>query len=246
MNRFWRQMRTAAVMVAGRIRHQPSPQRPAKESSSDPRALPRRSSARRGNSLLSQPRRVPPREPVESSRCSASSVTLVEALDVALCFGWIDSQRKGGNEHDYLQRYSPRWSQVNVAKVEALVAAGRMRAPGLAAVRATQADGAGGRPPTSRSGAAAVPPDLAAGLEHDAAGQAAFDALDKTARYAPLLRLMKAPTPARRAVELEHILIALAPPIEGGPGPTRTRSAGPPVSAAGRGPRTTPACRRER
>ena len=61
-----------------------------------------------------------------------TSVTLTEALDVALCYGWIDSQRKAYDEDHYLQRYSPRrpnspWSRLNVGKAEALTAAGRMR-----------------------------------------------------------------------------------------------------------------------
>jgi uncharacterized protein YdeI (YjbR/CyaY-like superfamily) len=75
-----------------------------------------------------------------------SSVTPAEALDVALCFGWIDSQRRTFDEDHYLQRYSPRrrrspWSRINVGKVEALIAAGRMREPGLAAIAAARADG---------------------------------------------------------------------------------------------------------
>jgi uncharacterized protein YdeI (YjbR/CyaY-like superfamily) len=75
-----------------------------------------------------------------------TSVTIAEALDVALCYGWIDSQRKTYDENHYLQRYSPRrpnssWSQINIGKVETLIAAGRMRAPGLAAVQAAKSDG---------------------------------------------------------------------------------------------------------
>jgi uncharacterized protein YdeI (YjbR/CyaY-like superfamily) len=75
-----------------------------------------------------------------------TSVTLAEALDVALCYGWIDSQRKTDDEDHYLQRYSPRrpdssWSELNAEKVEALIAAGRMREPGLAAILAAKADG---------------------------------------------------------------------------------------------------------
>ena len=75
-----------------------------------------------------------------------TSVTLTEALDVALCYGWIDSNRRPCDAEYYLQRYSPRrakspWSRINVGKVAALVAAGRMREPGLAAVRAAKADG---------------------------------------------------------------------------------------------------------
>ncbi|WP_447007413.1 YdeI/OmpD-associated family protein [Saccharothrix isguenensis] len=69
-----------------------------------------------------------------------TSVTISEALDVALCHGWVDSQRKALDADCYLQRYSPRrptssWSRINVGKVEALIAAGRMREPGLAAFR---------------------------------------------------------------------------------------------------------------
>ncbi|NUP04354.1 MAG: OmdA domain containing protein, partial [Nonomuraea sp.] len=75
-----------------------------------------------------------------------TSVTAAEALEVALCYGWIDSQRKGLDGTYFLQKYSPRrarstWSKVNVAKVESLTAAGRMRAPGLAEVAAARADG---------------------------------------------------------------------------------------------------------
>jgi uncharacterized protein YdeI (YjbR/CyaY-like superfamily) len=70
------------------------------------------------------------------------SITIVQALEVALCYGWIDSHRKALDEHAYLQRYSRRrrsspWSRVNVERVEALTAAGRMRPPGLAEVAAS-------------------------------------------------------------------------------------------------------------
>jgi uncharacterized protein YdeI (YjbR/CyaY-like superfamily) len=75
-----------------------------------------------------------------------AALTVSEALDVALCYGWIDSQRLGFDETYFLQRYSRRrakspWSKINVARVHSLVAAGRMREPGLAEVRAAQADG---------------------------------------------------------------------------------------------------------
>ncbi|MFE9580085.1 YdeI family protein [Nocardia sp. NPDC006044] len=73
-------------------------------------------------------------------------LTIGEALDVALCFGWIDSHRKALDERHFLQRYSPRrakspWSQLNVMKAEALIAAGRMREPGFAAIEAAETDG---------------------------------------------------------------------------------------------------------
>ena len=75
-----------------------------------------------------------------------ASLTSDEAVDVGLCWGWISGQRLGLDETWYLQKYVPRrprsiWSQVNVAKVEALTLAGRMRPPGLAEVEAARADG---------------------------------------------------------------------------------------------------------
>jgi uncharacterized protein YdeI (YjbR/CyaY-like superfamily) len=95
-----------------------------------------------------------------------ASVSNDEALDVALCYGWINGQRKPLDGSWYLQRYTPRrpqstWSKVNVDKVEALTAAGRMRAPGMAEVEAAKADGrwdAAYEPART----ATVPPDLAA------------------------------------------------------------------------------------
>ena len=76
----------------------------------------------------------------------AVTVTLDEALDEALCHGWIDSHRRAFDDAYYLQRYSPRtrrspWSRINVAKAEALTAAGRMRPAGRAAIEAAKADG---------------------------------------------------------------------------------------------------------
>lgn len=75
-----------------------------------------------------------------------ASVTADEAVDVGLCWGWISGHRKALDDTYFLQRYTPRrprsnWSAVNVAKVEALIAAGRMQPPGLAEVHAAMADG---------------------------------------------------------------------------------------------------------
>jgi uncharacterized protein YdeI (YjbR/CyaY-like superfamily) len=147
-----------------------------------------------------------------------ASVTITEALDVALCYGWIDSQRKGCDDDHYLQRYTPRrpgsaWSQVNVEKVEALIAAGRMREPGLAAIRAAKADGRWDAAyPRQRD--ATVPDDLAAALARDERARAAFDVLDRTAQYLLFLRLVKAKTPRNRAVQLERIIAELSTPDE--------------------------------
>lgn len=96
------------------------------------------------------------------------SVTPAEATEVALCYGWIDSHRKSHDATCFLQRYSPRrrgssWSRVNVERAEALIAAGRMRAPGLAEIEAAKADGRWDAAYESQRNAT-VPGDLAAEL----------------------------------------------------------------------------------
>ena len=83
---------------------------------------------------------------IAKGRSGVASVTNDEAVDGGLCWGWISGHRKGLDETWFLQRYTPRrprsnWSAVNVAKVEVLLAAGRMRPPGLAEVDAAKADG---------------------------------------------------------------------------------------------------------
>ena len=108
-----------------------------------------------------------------------ATIAIADALDVALCWGWIDGQRKGLDEVSFQQRYCPRrprssWSQINVAKVEALTAAGRMRPPGLAEVAAAQADGRWAAAYASQR-TAEVPPDLAAALAANPRAAAAFD-----------------------------------------------------------------------
>ncbi|PSL52778.1 uncharacterized protein YdeI (YjbR/CyaY-like superfamily) [Saccharothrix carnea] len=139
-----------------------------------------------------------------------TSVTITEALDVALCHGWIDSRRKGCDEHHYLQRYSPRragsaWSRVNVEKVEALIAAGRVREAGFAAIDAAKADGRWDAA-YQRQRDATVPPDLVEALAGDGRARERFELLDRTRRYALLLRLMKARTPEARADRLRRIV----------------------------------------
>ena len=141
-------------------------------------------------------------------------LTITDALDVALCFGWIDGQRKRYDDVSFLQRYCPRrprssWSQVNVAKVEALTAAGRMQPAGLAEVAAAQADGRWEAAYESQR-TAAVPPDLAAALAADARANAAFERLGKSERYAVILPLLKARTPEARARRVTQAVTRLA------------------------------------
>jgi uncharacterized protein YdeI (YjbR/CyaY-like superfamily) len=134
------------------------------------------------------------------------SVTAPEALDAALCFGWIDGLRRGLDDTWFLQRYTPRrrrskWSQVNVGKVEELIGQGRMRPAGLAEVERAKADGRwdAAYAPQSRIG---VPPDLQRELDADPDANAFFESLDRRNRFAILYRLEDAKKPETRARRL--------------------------------------------
>jgi uncharacterized protein YdeI (YjbR/CyaY-like superfamily) len=141
------------------------------------------------------------------------SLTSDEAVDVGLCFGWISGQRKSLDEVYYLQRYVPRrprsrWSQVNVGKVEALTAAGRMRPAGRAEVEAAKADGRWDAAYASQKDAT-VPPDLTAALADSERAARAFAALGRTAQCAVILELVTARTAKTRAARLGRAIAAL-------------------------------------
>lgn len=142
------------------------------------------------------------------------SMTIAEVLDCMLCFGWIDGQRRTGDERYYLQKYTRRrprslWSQVNVRKVEALTDAGRMREPGQAEVRAARADGRWAAAYPSQK-EATVPDDLAAALAADDRARAFFEGLGRTDQYLVILRLWQAVTPGNRAERLRRTVARLA------------------------------------
>jgi len=141
------------------------------------------------------------------------SMTSDEAVDVGLCFGWISGQRKAHDEVFYLQKYVPRrprsrWSQINVAKVAALLAAGRMRPSGLAEVAAAQADGRWAAAYASQRDAT-VPPDLAAALAASPRAARTFAELGKTRQYAVILGLVTARTAKGRQQQLRTAMAAL-------------------------------------
>jgi uncharacterized protein YdeI (YjbR/CyaY-like superfamily) len=121
------------------------------------------------------------------------SVSYAEALEVAICFGWIDGQKRALDESFWLQRFTPRgprskWSQINRQKATELIDAGRMRAAGLAQVEAAQRDGRweAAYEPQSR---ASVPEDFARALEANPAAGEFFSTLTGSTRYAFLYRL---------------------------------------------------------
>lgn len=125
------------------------------------------------------------------------------ALDVALCYGWIDGQARGLDDQYHLQRFTPRrprskWSKINREKVAALQAAGRMQPAGLAEVERAKADGrwdAAYDPPST----ATVPPDLQEALDQNPAAAAFFATLTGSKRYAFLYRIQDAKRPETRA-----------------------------------------------
>ncbi|WP_086831311.1 YdeI family protein [Streptomyces sp. NRRL B-24572] len=137
-----------------------------------------------------------------------------EILDGTLAYGWITGKRRARDERSYLQKITPRrprslWSQVNVRQVEALTAAGRMREPGLAEVRAARADGRWEAAYPSQKDAT-VPDDLAAALAAEPGATEAFGALGRTERYLVILSLWQARTAKTRTARLERAVAALA------------------------------------
>jgi uncharacterized protein YdeI (YjbR/CyaY-like superfamily) len=143
-----------------------------------------------------------------------ATVTHAEALDVALCHGWIDGQRRSLDETWFLQRFTPRrarskWSQVNCAKIADLTAAGRMRERGVAEVERAKADGrwdAAYEAPSK----ATVPPDLQRALDANPAAREFFATLKGQNRYSILYRIQDAKRPETRARRIETFVAMLA------------------------------------
>jgi uncharacterized protein YdeI (YjbR/CyaY-like superfamily) len=142
------------------------------------------------------------------------SVSYAEALELALCFGWIDSQKRGLDERHFLQRFTPRrprgkWSLINREKAEGLIASGAMRPAGLAEVEAAKADG---RWQAAYAGqrTAEVPEDLQRELDRNEAAGEFFAGLDSANRYAILYRLQDAKKPETRERRLGKFIAMLA------------------------------------
>ena len=136
-------------------------------------------------------------------KSSESTLTYAAALDAALCWGWIDSQKRALDDTAWLQRFSRRspqspWSKINRAKAEALIASGAMEAPGLAEVERARRDGRWER---AYDGAktSTVPRDLAEALGRNVRAKAFFETLDGANRFAILYRVTTAKLPATRA-----------------------------------------------
>ncbi len=143
-----------------------------------------------------------------------ASITPKEALDVALCYGWIDGQRVGLDDDYYLNKYTPRrarsrWSEINRTRALELIAEGRMTPRGMAEVERARADGrweAAAAPPSK----ATVPEDLQDALKRNGAAKALFDELDSRNRYAVLFRIQDAKKAETRKARIEKYVDMLA------------------------------------
>ena len=138
------------------------------------------------------------------------SVTYDEALDEALCYGWIDGQLKSFDSEYYLQKFTPRrpksmWSKRNIGKIAELTAAGKMRPSGIAEVDAAQKDGRWEQAYDSPSNMK-MPDDFQAALDQNSKAKEVFSTLNKTTVYAFLWRIQTAKTPKTRQARIEKFI----------------------------------------
>jgi len=137
-----------------------------------------------------------------------TSVNYAEALDVALCHGWIDGQKRPLDEASWLQRFTPRgarsmWSTINKGKAKTLIESGQMRPSGMAAIESAKADGRWDAA-YGPSSTAEVPPELRAALDRSPKAKAFFETLRGANRYALIYRVhtaKKAETKAKRVAD---------------------------------------------
>ena len=137
------------------------------------------------------------------------SISPPQAIDVALCWGWIDGVRKGLDDKSYLQRYTRRrpksiWSQINVANVARLIQEGRMTEHGLKAVEAAKADGRWDR--AYRSKDMKLPHDLQAAIDADPKAKKMLEELSAQNRFALAFRVLNLKTEAGRKKKIESFV----------------------------------------
>ena len=145
---------------------------------------------------------------------AGTTISYSDALDVALCHGWIDGQKGRYDEDYWLQRFTPRkpaskWSKINTERAAALTASGRMRPAGLREVERAQADGRWEQAYESQS-RITVPEDLARALAANERASAFFATLDSANRYAILYRVSAAKRPETRAKRIDTYVAMLS------------------------------------
>ncbi|MBD8880212.1 YdeI/OmpD-associated family protein [Rhodanobacter sp. 7MK24] len=142
------------------------------------------------------------------------TISYAEAVESALCHGWIDGQKKAENEHHWLQRFTPRtaksiWSKINKAKAEILITAGRMHPTGLREIERAKQDGRWDAAYSSAS-TSIVPDDLQQALEANKKAKAFFATLDSQNRYAILFRIQNVKKAETRAKKIAGFIEMLA------------------------------------
>ena len=143
-----------------------------------------------------------------------ASVTYAEALDVALCYGWIDSHKRPKDTRSWLQRFGPRrarsvWSRLNTQHAERLIKAGRMKPAGLREVEAARKDDRWQRAYDS-PGATVIPADFLKELSKNKKAKSFFEGLNKANTYAIAYRLQTAKKPETRERRMRSILAMMA------------------------------------
>jgi uncharacterized protein YdeI (YjbR/CyaY-like superfamily) len=144
----------------------------------------------------------------------APSVSYAEALETALCYGWIDGQKASFDQHYWLQKFTPRtaksiWSKINCDKVTELLAANKMQPAGIKQVELAKADGRWDTAYESQS-KMTVPEDLQLALEKDQRANEFFQTLNSANRYAILFRVHNAKRPETRAARIQKFVEMLA------------------------------------
>lgn len=139
-----------------------------------------------------------------------ASVSYAEALESALCYGWIDSQAKSFDDKTWIQRFTPRgkrsiWSKINTEKAEQLIAIGRMTPAGMKAIETAKQNGNWDNAYAAQS-VAAPPDDFAAALEQNAEAKSFFETLNSQNRYAILFRIRNAKKPETRANRIQQFI----------------------------------------
>lgn len=142
------------------------------------------------------------------------TISYKEALEVALCFGWIDGQKRGLDDDYWLQRFTPRksgskWSKINTDKAAALIEAGRMRPSGLREVELAKADGRWDRAYAGQRDAV-VPDDLRQALDANKAASEFFETISSVNRFAILYRIGSVKRPETRARKIAQYIEMLA------------------------------------
>lgn len=147
---------------------------------------------------------------IQKKGSAEKSPTYNEALDVALCYGWIDGQKNRNDENSWLQKFTPRrprsgWSKKNTEHAERLIKSGKMKSPGLAEIEKAKKDGRWKAAYDSPSNAI-IPEDFLKALKRNKKAEAFFKSLNKTNLYSIAYRLQTAKTPETREKRMKTIL----------------------------------------